>query len=416
MVSGHLEIKKGYYYVVLSYLDVNGKRHRPWISTGLPEKGNKRKAEAELARIRSTYEPPKEVEDLNSDMPFADYLLGWLDIVKVRVKIATYCSYEGMVKSTIEPYFRKKGYTLRGLEARHIQQFYTEKLKTVKPNSVIHYHAVIYQALKYAMKTDLVAQNVAMKVDRPKKNDFQPVFLDAAELQKLFEIIKGTKLELPVLVAAFYGLRRGEVCGLKWDAIDFERGAITIKRTVTSVQLNGKTQIIEQESAKTKSSMRTLPLVGSFREYFLQVKEAQELNKKVCGNCYNYEYDGFVFVDEMGERMKPDYLTSQFPAFIQRHGMRKMRFHDLRHSCASLLLANGVPLKQIQEWLGHSDFSTTANIYAHLDYSSKLSSAQAMVGGMPLPDAGGFKSKWSELIEEAVTADTKSEGEKVVLP
>ncbi|MEY8574875.1 tyrosine-type recombinase/integrase [Oscillospiraceae bacterium 21-37] len=217
------------------------------------------------------------------------------------------------------------------MEARHIQQFYTEKLKTVKPNSVIHYHAVIYQALKYAMKTDLVTQNVAMKVDRPKKNDFQPVFLDAAELQKLFEIIKGTKLELPVLVAAFYGLRRGEVVGLKWDAIDFERGCITIKRTVTSVQLNGKTQIIEQDSAKTKSSMRTLPLVGSFREYFLQVKEAQELNKKVCGNCYNYEYDGYVFVDEMGERMKPDYLTSQFPAFIKRHGMRKMRFHDLRH-------------------------------------------------------------------------------------
>lgn len=155
-----------------------------------------------------------------------------------------------------------------------------------------------------------------MKVDRPKKNDFQPVFLDAAELQKLFEIIKGTKLELPVLVAAFYGLRRGEVVGLKWDAIDFKRGAITIKRTVTSVQLDGKTQIIEQNSAKTKSSLRTLPLVGSFREYFLQVKEAQELNKKVCGNCYNYEYDGFVFVDEMGERMQPGYLTSYFQSLF----------------------------------------------------------------------------------------------------
>ena len=153
-----------------------------------------------------------------------------------------------------------------------------------------------------------------------------------------------------------------------------------------------KTQIIEQDSAKTKSSMRTLPLVGSFREYFLQVKEAQELNKKVCGNCYNYEYDGYVFVDELGERMKPDYLTSQFPAFIQRHGPRKMRFHDLCHSCASLLLANGVPLKQIQEWLGHSDFSTTANIYAHLDYSSKLSSAQAMVSGCRCPRPGISKA------------------------
>ena len=90
MVSGHLEVKKGYYYVVLNYVDVNGKRHRPWISTGLPERGNKRKAEAELARIRSTYEPPTVVQDLSSDMPFADYLLQWLDIVKVRVKVTTY--------------------------------------------------------------------------------------------------------------------------------------------------------------------------------------------------------------------------------------------------------------------------------------------------------------------------------------
>ena len=285
------------------------------------------------------------------------------------------------------------------LVPRHIQQFYTEKLKTVKPNSVIHYHAVIHQALKYALKTDLVSQNVAVKVDRPKKNDFQPVFLDVAERQHLFEVIKGTKLELPVLVAAFYGLRRGEVCGLKWDAIDFERGTLTVKRTVTSIQLDGKTQMIEQESAKTKSSMRTLPLVSSFKEYFQKVKEAQALNKKVCGNCYNYEYDGFVFVDEMGDLLKPDCLTTQFPAFIQRHGMKKMRFHDLRHSCASLLLANGVHLKQIQDWLGHSDFSTTANIYAHLDYSSKISSAQAMVGGMFLPDAKGFQSKWSEIEE-----------------
>ena len=399
MVSGHLQVKKGYYYAVLNYYDSNNKRHVKYVATGLPEKGNKRKAEAELARIRSEYEPPIEVGELTSDMPFADYLLQWLEIVKVRVKIATYGSYEGMVKSSIEPYFRKKGYTLRGLEARHIQQFYTEKLKTVKPNSVIHYHAVIHQALKYAMKNDLVTQNVAMKVDRPRKNDFQPVFLDAAELQKLFEVVKGTKLELPVLTAAFYGLRRGEVVGLKWDAIDFERGTLTIKSTVTSVNIHGKLEIIEQNSAKTKSSLRTLPLVGQFKEYFMQVKQAQELNKEVCGNCYNYDYDGYVFVDEMGERLNPNYLTSYFPKFVESHGLKRMRFHDLRHSCASLLLANGVPLKQIQEWLGHSDFSTTANIYAHLDYSSKLSSAQAMESGIFLPCADDFGSKWAKTNE-----------------
>ena len=273
-------------------------------------------------------------------------------------------------------------------------------LSDKKPVDGIHYHAVIHQALKYAMKTDLVTQNVAMKVDRPKKNDYQPVFLDAEELQHLFEVVKGTKLELPVLVAAFYGLRRGEVCGLKWDAIDFERGTITIRHTVTSLQVDGKTKMYAQDSAKTKSSMRTLPLVGSFAEYFKEVKAAQEVNKKVCGNCYNYEYDGYVFVDELGDLMRPEYLTSYFPQYIQKHGCKRMRFHDLRHSCASLLLANGVPLKQIQEWLGHSDFSTTANIYAHLDYTSKLSSAKAMVSGMVLPESVNFGSKWSKISDD----------------
>lgn len=240
MVSGTLAIKKGYYYVVISYTDVNGKRHQKWISTGLPQKGNKRKAEEELIRIRNSFEPPKVVQELGSDMLFSDYLEQWLDIVKVRVKITTFSSYQEMVRNVIAPYFAKKGIRLNELEARHIQQFYSEKLKTVTANSVIHYHAVIHQALKYAMKTDMISQNVAVKVDRPRKNSFQPNFLDADEIQKLFEIVKGTRLELPVLVAAFYGLRRGEVLGLKWDAIDFNRGTLTIKRTVTQVKIDGK--------------------------------------------------------------------------------------------------------------------------------------------------------------------------------
>lgn len=281
-----------------------------------------------------------------------------------------------------------------------MQTFYTERLHEVKPNTVIHYHAVIHAALRYAVKTDIIPQNAASKVDRPKKNSFEPVFQDAKELQHLFEIIKGTQYELPVLIAAFYGFRRGEVLGLKWNAIDLERGTITVRHTVTSINLYGKYQDIEQDSAKTKSSMRTLPLVGSFRAYFQQVKEAQEVNKKICGNCYNYEYDGYILVDKMGNRMKGHYLTNQFPLFVQKHGIRRIRFHDLRHSCASLLLANGVPLKQIQEWLGHSDFSTTANIYAHLDYSSKISSAQAMVDGLKLPETVDFSSKWLNAKDE----------------
>ena len=397
MVAGHLTLKNGRYYAVLNYRNAGGQRKTKWISLGLPEKGNKRKAESELARLRAEFEPPKEVGDLSSDMLFADYLLEWLEIAKGRLAVATYSSYAAMIKKPVGPYFRQRNLTLRELEARHLQMFYSEMLRKVKPNTVIHYHAIIHSALKYAVKTDMLVQNVADKVDRPKKNSFQPVFLSAEEMQKMFEALRGTKLELPVLVAAFYGFRRGEVLGLKWDAIDFERGTISVIRTVTTITLDGKQTEIEQQSAKTKSSLRTLPLIGSFREYFLQVKEAQELNKQVCGNCYNHEYDGFVFVDELGERMRANYLTSAFPKFLEDHGLRRMRFHDLRHSCASLLLANGVPLKHIQEWLGHSDFTTTANIYAHLDYKSKITSAQAMETGLALPEGGDFGSRWGSI-------------------
>ena len=309
----------------------------------------------------------------------------------------TFSSYTQMVKGKIAPYFRNTGLTLDGIQAKHIQSFYLHELKTVSPGTVIHYHANIHKALKYAVKMDLIPFNPADKVERPKKQRYIADYYRQEELERLLEASKDHPYSLLIQMTAFYGLRRSEALGLKWDAIDFERGTISVIRTVTTITVEGKQMEIEQQSAKTKSSLRTLPLIGSFREYFLQVKEAQELNKQICGNCYNHEYDGFVFVDELGERMRANYLTSAFPKFLEDHGLRRMRFHDLRHSCASLLLANGVPLKHIQEWLGHSDFTTTANIYAHLDYKSKITSAQAMETGLALPEGGDFSSRWSSI-------------------
>ena len=131
-------------------------------------------------------------------------------------------------------------------------------------------------------------------------------------------------------------------------------------------------------------NMRTLPMVPQFRELLLRKKEEQAELRRVCGKCYNKEFLDYVCVNALGERIKPSYLTNSFPAFVVKNGMRRIRFHDLRHSCASLLLANGVSLKHIQEWLGHSDFSTTANIYAHLDYQSKITSAEAILDGLKM--------------------------------
>ena len=209
---------------------------------------------------------------------------------------------------------------------------------------------------------------------------FQTKPYKAEELEKLFKAVKGNNLELGVILAAFYGLRRSEVVGLKWDAIDFERKTITIQHTVIQTTLNGKEVLIGKDRTKTKSSHRTLPLVAPFEEFLLNLKEKQRINRKICGTSYCRDYLDYVYVNEMGELMKPNYLSEAFPKFLKKHGFRQIRFHDLRHSCATLLYANGVALKDIQEWLGHSDIATTSNIYTHLDYSSKVASANAIMG------------------------------------
>ena len=383
MVAGHLREKSGYYYAVLNYTDSLGKRKTKWISTGLTVKGNKKRAEAILMDARRNFNP-EEPTVMNGDLLFADYMDQWLDIIKSSVAVPTYASYAATVKKIVAPYFRKKEVTLKNLTAKDIQEFYLKELQRVSASSVIHYHANIHKALKYAVKIDLIDVNPADKVERPKKDRYVGSFYDADEVNALFEAAKGTKLELPFLFGAFYGLRRSEAIGLKWDAIDFDQNTITIRHTVTSCDLDGKRVLVASDTTKTKSSMRTLPLVPFMRERLLALKEEQKENRRLCGRSYIKDYLDYVCVNEIGDLIKPHYVTTAFPDLLKANGMRHIRYHDLRHSCASLLLANGVPMKQIQEWLGHSDFSTTANIYAHLDYSSKLTSADAMLNGLGL--------------------------------
>ena len=383
MVAGHLREKSGYYYAVLNYTDSLGKRKTKWISTGLTVKGNKKRAEAILMDARRNFNP-EEPKIMNGDILFADYMEQWLEIIKSSVAVPTFASYSTTVKKIVAPYFREKEVTLKNLTAKDIQEFYLKELQRVSASSVIHYHANIHKALKYAVKIDLIDVNPADKVERPKKDRYVGSFYDADEVNALFEVAKGTKLEMPILFGAFYGLRRSEAIGLKWDAIDFEQNTLTIRHTVTSCDLDGKRILVAADTTKTKSSMRTLPLVPFMRERLLALKEEQKENRRLCGRSYIKDYVDYVCVNEIGDLIKPHYVTTAFPDLLKANGMRHIRYHDLRHSCASLLLANGVPMKQIQEWLGHSDFSTTANIYAHLDYSSKLTSADAMLNGLGL--------------------------------
>ena len=394
MVAGRLQEKNGFYYIVLSYTDSAGKRRQPWIGTGLPVKGNKKRAEKMLAETRKDFTIPKgQVSELSPDMAFSDYMRYWLKMMRTAVTETTYSSYCFNVEKHIIPYFEPLGVTLAGLQPRQIQSFYLHEAETLKNTSILRFHANLHKALKYAVRIDLIPSNPVDKVDRPKPQTFMASYYSAEEMEKLFEAAQGHKLELIIQLAAFYGLRRAEVMGLRWEAIDFEAKTLTIRHIVTSTRIDGKKILVEADRAKTKSSLRTLPLVDPIAERLKAVKEQQEYNQKICGNCYNQEYLGYVFVDAMGNLIQPDSVTTGFPQLLKENGLRRIRFHDLRHSCASLLLKEGVPMKQIQEWLGHSDISTTANIYAHLDSQSKNLSARTMANTLTLPKAQPIK-KW----------------------
>lgn len=390
MVAGHLQEKNGMFYVVLNYRDENGKRKTPWISTNLPVKGNKKRAENFMMDVRRSFVPPnvQRIEEREAmqkgDILFTDFLLKWLRVAKSTVKLTTYASYEMMATRIIIPYFETLNIKLKELTTEDIQEFYSAQLERVSANTVIHYHAVIHRALKYAVKIKTIQSNPAVNVERPRKEKFIGSFYDKKEINTLFDIIQGHPLEVAIKLAAFYGLRREEIIGLKWTAIDFENNTLTIQHTVTECNLDGKHIEVASDTAKTDSSLRTMPLVTNFREMLLAKKEKQEHYRKLCGRSYCKEYLDYIFVNEMGERWKPRYLSDGFKRILEQNGLRRIRFHDLRHTCASLLLANNVPMKKIQEWLGHSDFSTTANIYAHLDYQSKISSAEAMLTGLDM--------------------------------
>ena len=388
MLTGNLQIKNGKYYAVLN-LKVNGKRKPKWIPLGLPERGNKREAEALLNHLIIEYESHGEGKfyptlsekgELLTEAPkpneadalFADYVRSWLKMIKSTVSTATHHSYRNMVNARIDPYFRVLGVTLGELTPTHLQDFYQKILDDgCKTNTVIHYHAVLHRALLNAVKKDIIDRNPADRVDKPKKNHFEPGHYSEEEMRLLFAAAKGDSLETPITLAAYYGLRRSEVLGLKWDAVDFKGKTISVRHKVIETTEGGKCLIRGEDVLKTKSSVRTLPLLPVIEDLLLRRKAQQETYRTLFRSSYCTDYLDYVCVDQMGVLIRPNFVTEHFTYLLEKYGLRKIRFHDLRHTAASLLLANGVSMKQIQIWLGHATFSTTADIYAHLDVSAQ---------------------------------------------
>ena len=192
--------------------------------------------------------------------------------------------------------------------ALSIRKLMIVHVRKVSANTVKHRHANIHKALSYAYKTDLIQTNPADKVELPTIDKFVGHFYNAAQLEEMFKIFKGDPAEFGVIAASFYGLRRSEVLGLRWDAIDFEEKTITIRHTVNETRIDGKYTLVLADTTKTKSSYRTLSLVAPFEAILKRMKAEQEENRKLCGNCYCQDYLGYIYVNELGELIKLAYL------------------------------------------------------------------------------------------------------------
>ena len=347
------------------------------------KRGNKRKAEERLTELleklnrgtdyHSESLTPAERERLRlSNSPVDEYLVEWLEDHKRNITTRTYEGYKSYIDQRIVPYFREKHILVKDMTGDNINAFYCYLTEQgLKGTSQQRYHSVLHLAFKTAVKRRIIPANPVDQADRPKSKPFISSYYNADEMKKLLEIAEKDELHLVILLTAYYGLRRSEVLGLKWSAIDFTDKKIAIRHKV----LEESGEIHGYDVMKTKSSYRTLPLIPVVEEALRNQISFRDEMKTAFRKGYCTDYEEYICTDALGKLYRPDYVSEHFALLLKKNGLRHIRFHELRHSCASLLLAKKVPMKMIQEWLGHSDISTTSNIYSHLDAESKLESA-----------------------------------------
>lgn len=372
-----LQVKNGKYYAVLNvYCD--GKRKQKWVNTGYDVKGNnKRKAEKFLQNKTKEFELKESL--INTDILFSDFVVCWLNEIENKVDSITYQGYRSVANAHIIPYFKSKNIRLCDLKRNHIQDYVDFKYKNgrldgkggLSPKTIKTHKLIIQLACKEAVKNDYILKNPCEFVNLPKSQRHEVNFYTCEELQLLFDKINNELIYPLVYLTVLYGLRRSEVLGLKWDSVNFETDIITIKHTV--VRFN---TIVEKDTTKNASSFRSYPLTEDVKEILLKLKQQEQENRKLFGK--EYIENDYIFKWLNGKPFTPDYISSKFSKLLKQNDLRHIRFHDLRHSCASLLVANGYQLKDIQEWLGHSDIQITANVYAHLDAKRKLGIAEKM--------------------------------------
>lgn len=332
-------------------------------------------------------------------MSFLAFIKESLEEFKSRLAQTTYDSWLNIYECRISDYFRviplnerpfmmnpeieRNIYYNSVPKVLEITQFDIEDFMqwladcNLKGSSRDKYYVLFQLVFARAVRKKLIKNenNPMTNVPKPHIDPYIPDYYKPSELKILFDIVKDDILEVPILFAGTYGLRRSEILGLKWSAIDFENDTFVIKHTVTKVKGSGENQIIDcKDLTKSPYGYRSYPLTADIKNSLTKQKLNIECNKRyVYGDKYVKQTAEYVCVKENGELIKPDHLSHRFQLLAKKAELKKIRLHDIRHSVGSLLAEKNVNLKQIQEYLGHGSIRSTVR-YAHLQYENKKDS------------------------------------------
>ena len=382
MLSARLQDKGGRYYCVINYKD--GENHRQkWISLGISTKENKQKALQLMEEKRAEFESRMCLA--GSTTYFVDYIEKWLNERKGIVQQNTWEGYEGNIYSHIIPYFEPLKLLLVDVKPMHIKKYYeymyTQGRLDGKEGGLsitaIKKHALILkQTLDCAVLEEYILSNPTAVVKMPAKQT--PVrdkkFLTLEEANEVLRAFQGHPLQATIYVTLYYGLRKSEVLGLRWSAIDFQRNTLTINHSV--VKVRGGT--MDKDQMKTASSFREYELIEDVRNVLLELRAKQEVNRRL----FQSEYidNDYVFKWENGKPFRPDTVTRTVERHLRAKGLQEITYHTLRHSTASILYDMGWDIMDIKHWLRHSSIDVTADIYTHISNNRKKKLSQKLVG------------------------------------
>lgn len=369
-MRGHIRQrgKAGTWYAVIDLRDSTGQRKRKWQA--LQAKG-KREAQIELAGLIKEIDDGDYVERDRKSL--GEFLDNWeRDWASVNVSLKTSERYSQILRLYVRPQLADK--RMQAIGAADLNRLYAELHQKISPRTVRHVHRLLFQIFAAALKWGNIKRNPAALVDAPKVPPTEAAVLKAAEIPQMFDALRGSDLFSIAVVALGTGMRRGELCALRWQDVDLDGARLKVERSLEQTRRWGL-RFKEPKSARGRRSISLSPaVVAEIRNHW----KAQQERRLSLGLGKSPD-DGLVFCNCDGTPLTPDPLTGRFCDAMKKAGLGHIGLHTLRHTHASQLITSGVDVLTVSRRLGHSSASITLNVYGHL-LTTEDRSAEIMQG------------------------------------